>query len=723
LYKLYFMIPTENSISVTRNFSDSNATNVVMASFSDFKEILIDLSLNLSKGEGISIGISSQLLHFFKTDTELSTFLNLIDFRNEDRFSLPINQRMKEEGNISILSQYQNEMRLFLDSYYHLNAPRFNNNNFGDLINQYVGTQKTDPQLNFNKWFISLEEYCAKEALLIEAKTLFEKLNFYALPNNSKLTINDSLEKDEVVAYLTNLVDELIYCKQNIEKEIKKISKKWKNDATAIFKEIYNNYFLVKEAVTFYTNHYDSSTPKKPGLLNFSKSEKSQYEQFETLKKQCIELCILFNHHYTKSAYSGPLNNLEEISIFLNEVNSKLSNWSNEINDNLMERMNRISTLNIDNEILSVAAASVNAHIFELNSKNILNQKFEINTNVFTKYISFLDELIEHCDDIIIEYNDIDANKMWKSFLSALSKKDFDFISKFFKIESSLWLQEFESYFYEKLLVALQHPLTVNNQARGNELFSRYLEVKNIKISKAYNRLLDIFNDNFAKLQTNDPKLIKQFLKEKKEVNKQDFYKEDIKVICNLFPIKIYETYNDDINVTLCINGSHGVKDMAFSISPDDAIDNLEEINTQMSDIPTTEKFSVASNLAISLLSFSQSFSILQLKNANIICLLPQEITNIVKGKLDAFGLKTFNSTGREKEALIEAIIESNRNQVLITMNGLLNYSIPEEIINQYKILGAFNNLGFKILNVWTTDLLDNNEKVLSSLTDKLLND
>ncbi len=689
------------------------------SSITDFKITLVELILSLNDSELIEINLSESLFLLLKNDLE---FIKMFDFANvvhEDEFQLNIKINNVETNNSNLLHEYKNEMRLFLDSYYHINTPKYNQDDFATLIMKNVTKVRNQSTINFSQWFISVEEYNYKHNLLIKAKELFENINSLTWADKQALPINQDLDKEEVVSFITLMHEALIDAKIIMENEVTKISRIWKKEANTEFTTLYNKYFLLKENVVFYTSNYEDRTPIKPSLLNFKKSDKDRFQIFEKLKKDASDVCYLHNELFKKSILLNNFKTIDDLNTFLNDVNLHLSTWVGNINTILMEKMDRINILNINNPQLVSAVKTVDEYIIELNQKQILTDRFEINSMVFTNYINSLDILVEKCGIIIKEYNEVDAKKQWNNFITNLSNKDYTFISKFFKTDSKLWVENFENYFCDKLLSSIHHPLTVKNQDSAKEIFLKYKEVNILKYQQAYNHLAKLYSHRFNKLSKENSKLFKQLSKEKIIV-KSDFYKEDIAKVSSVFPLRIELVENGKVNANIKVLGMDSVHDFSYIISEDDRLENLSASIKKMNEIPMTQRFSVANAIATSLLEYVEEFSIFQLKNANIVCLMPSPFSDLIQSKLDINGVKQFNVRGREKEALIESIVEAQRAQVLIMINGLPNYTKPEEIVNQYKIMEAFIKIGFNIINIWSVDLLENPEKVFDAVVEKL---
>ncbi len=697
-----------------------STTNVKFLSFEVFKDVLMDLIQSIDPDEQISIDLSAKLLARLKTDEFFSKALIFTDLAKEDKIKLPLNQKKDTVEQTNTLKQYRSEIQMFLDSYLHLNSKKFNSASVADLIHEFVAAPRIQPTIYFGQWFITLEEYNHKLDLVQNAAQIFEKTLTQNGDYNESCDISNLNDKEATIQYMQIAIEDLSNGRLTIEAELNKIGKKWKKQAAEGFNLVYSLYFELDHKAKDFERRNKVYVAKKPGFLQFNNIEKSKFEEFEQLKKEAISLserCYVF---FGKPVYTNVIQSQEDIKGLLNEVNQKLADWPQSINNILSEKIGRLSNINTDNEQLMGCIAMVDEYILEMNSKNIWNNKIEINSTVFAQYQFFIDELLERCSKVIEVYSKEENRREWAMFLYLLPKKDQTFISKFIKVHPSKWVEEFKAYYYIKLLHSLHHPLTAHNQQGGKEIFLKYQLIKDIKSAKTINHLYDLFNVRYEKFKKSTPKLAKRILAEKNTILKNDFTNQELASVSAVFPIAIHLTRDEEISAIVNVVHDETEKTYEFSIQLEKPINHLVHIQDKMNDIAMTERFGLASNLAKSLLNYVTEFSILQLKNANIICLWPEPLSEKLKTKLDQYGVKQFKVKSREEEALIESIIESNRSQILLTINGLPNYECPEEIIDQYKVMEAFIHIGFSIINIWSVELLDNDERVFEALVGKL---
>lgn len=696
------------------------ASIVKITSFDTFKELLIEMTSFLGESERLSIAVNPSLLQKLNADDFFKKMSMYADNGFEDTFSLPVGMAKSETKNIDLLHQFNADMRSLLDAYHHLNMKKFNNCSLAELVNQYVTKPKKESLINLGQWYINVDEYSQKLNLLSEAAAIFEKIQISDWYDSQANAINDANDTAATVAYLNDAVVDLKNCKKTIETELQKLGKKWRKQAFNGFNLVYQQYTALHQKAMLFASANEKYVSKKPGILTFNKTEKLTFDTFERLKNDALALSEVYENAFNKNLNLPTLKSISEIENLLSKVNQDLSLWPMTIIKELNEKMSRVSTLNVSNETLAKSSSIVDDYIAEVNARSIWTKKIEINTNVFDKYLAFLDTFIDQCNKAIAFFSRENNKMEWSQYLHSLSVMDQSFLLKFINIHPSLWVEEFENSHCIKLLNALHHPLTVHNQELAKDIYAKYQLAKNLKADKAINHLADLFAMRYSMTSKAQPKLVKRFTKEKNAINKQDFYKEDLALIAATYPLTIRSTKDNSTNAVITLIQNQNEKTFEFSVQMDEPINQLKNINDKMHAIAMTERFSVASNLAKSLMHFVDTFSIFQLKNANIICLWPDELSQVLVNKLDGFGVKQFKVKGREEEALIESIIESNRNQVLLTLNGLPNYECPEEIIDQYKVMEAFINVGFNIANIWTVDLLDNDDRVFNALVEKL---
>jgi hypothetical protein len=116
----------------------------------------------------------------------------------------------------------------------------------------------------------------------------------------------------------------------------------------------------------------------------------------------------------------------------------------------------------------------------------------------------------------------------------------------------------------------------------------------------------------------------------------------------------------------------------------------------------------------------NQNIKIYQLKNANIISLLPAYDDAKLESELDHLNAKVIDTNGVMYDRLTESILFTDKNPFLIVKDEIINSELYEHILWQLKILKTFNDVGYEIISLNTTEQLKDNQKLFDNLIQKI---
>jgi hypothetical protein len=175
-------------------------------------------------------------------------------------------------------------------------------------------------------------------------------------------------------------------------------------------------------------------------------------------------------------------------------------------------------------------------------------------------------------------------------------------------------------------------------------------------------------------------------------------------------------------DVVIEYRSKYGDKVFEFNIDITDYESAMSNINQTIGETSQVHRFGIARDLAYALLSYAHHINIFQLKNANVISILPQSLSDKIIELLNNHGVKQLNTKDREEEALIESLLECERRPILLMSDGLLNPEMPEHFFAQHKIIDAYKIAGYDIKCVWSVDLLHRKEESIHNIIDDILN-
>jgi hypothetical protein len=704
--------------------ADITATPIVEEiSYTQFQDFLISLITNLSPREKDKIVISCGKDFYKKIcNSDLSCIMPYSFNGFSDIMTIsPFSDKSSFVNNISpILSQYQLDMRMLLDAYYHINDVKFQNKSLAEMIWQNVTSSKEKPTVNFNKWSISLEEYNHLNALLSEAASVFEKVGKLSSENADYLHLYDYEDKETLSIALWQIVNELTKVRRKINAQFGNITKVWNKEVVVNYKKVYQPYVFFKQDVEQFILKNGESTPKKPGLLSFNKQNEIVYNQFDALRKRCLELLSISR---SNGIYESKLKQIESIHDLKNEIDNifiGLTIWEQNNSKRQSDKMQRLSTLNLNNIELTAAHNTIIEVVQKLNKLSIRKGKWECNTNLCIKHLAFIDDTILEIEKMLQVLSQNGAMIEKDRFLASLNHDDQLFIKKFLDLPINEWFHEFNKYFLPLLTRALYHPLAICDDVVLQKVVEDVNQFNEIRMSSLPTLLEASLASNIKQVKEKDPKLYKQFFQKPATFNKQDYYKSDIDSLHKNYQIHFIENgrNGDDVKVEL----SSGKGAFYYVISKDDNNIELNKIIDRISTIHLTEQYGAASALAKSLSEYAQNINIYQLKSANIISTLPINSVDIISQLLDKYGVKKLRPVQGILDCVKDCILSFERKQYVIILDGLIDGRRPQDVVNQRMILNKFETAGYEIINLWSVDLMYDAESVFETMVHKLSN-
>ena len=120
------------------------------------------------------------------------------------------------------------------------------------------------------------------------------------------------------------------------------------------------------------------------------------------------------------------------------------------------------------------------------------------------------------------------------------------------------------------------------------------------------------------------------------------------------------------------------------------------------------------------ILSLNQNIKIYQLKNANIISLLPAQDDSYLENELDKINVKVIDTNGVLYDRLTESILFTDRKPFLILKDEMINSELHDHALWQLKMIRLFKVVGYEIISLNTTDQLSDNESQFKELLQKI---
>jgi hypothetical protein len=577
-----------------------------------------------------------------------------------------------------------------------------------------------------------------------------------SLYNQKNILSDNILKKFRIVLDSPNSIEKLKENLENFKNKLSKITLKLDAEINRyeekIWDKLHEEYIVLKnisndiELSLFKDSEF--KTESKISFFNNSKSKKDNEHSnithyFDILKKN-----ILFNQDHELIG----LNSKTSIETFIKNLNQNLLNWHEQGEATVLKMMKSLNKHNSDTATLLKIDQELNMLFIELNESNIFADQFEnTSMNILNQY-GFLSDLLRSVK-ILLEY--IINNReliLWQSFYHQLNPEAKAIIDLLKDHDSSLWLEMFESWYYEKLIQNKSIPDIYNLDVLLDEYQDEVSECQNEFTEYIDNQFFTTRQKLTALFKTRNKKLYNALFKKKGIDNLRyfDLIWEEKEMITHYIPITIINSkllrsnrllkdgnwdliYCDNTNIfnhieknTLLIHKICFLSPLSerVKIGNDLELDQndteksikvlLHEYNYQkpLNELPISEKLKAAKKLAKLLLSLNQGLHLYQLKFANIISLLSSDYNEILNSALDKYGVKESDIGFKLYESVTESILETDRNQYLFIQDYLINLDNSEYFMWQLHVLDLFKKAGFQIINIKSFEKTDKREQI-----------
>jgi hypothetical protein len=577
-----------------------------------------------------------------------------------------------------------------------------------------------------------------------------------SLYNQKNILSDNILKKFRIVLDSPNSIERLKENLENFKNKLSNITLKLDAEINRyeekIWDKLHEEYIVLKnisndiELSLFKDSEF--KTESKITFFNTSKSKKDNQHSnithyFEILKKNIL---------FTQDHELVGLNSKASIETFIKNLNQNLLNWHEQGEAIVLKMMKSLNKHNSDTTTLLKIDQELNMLFIELNESNIFADQFEnTSMNILNQY-GFLSDLLRSVK-ILLEY--IINNReliLWQSFYHQLTPEAKAIIDLLKDHDSKLWLEMFESWYYEKLIQNKSIPDIYNLDV----LLDEYQD----EVSECQNEFPEFIDNQFftsrqkltTLFKTRNKKLYNALFKKKGIDNLRyfDLIWEEKEMITHYIPITIINSkllrsnrllkdgnwnliYCDNTDIFNHIEKSTLLNHKICFLSPisesskignDLELDQndteksikmlLHEYNYQkpLNELPLSEKLKAAKKLAKLLLSLNQGLHIYQLKFANIISLMSSDYNEILKSALDKYGVKESDIGFKLYESVTESILETDRNQYLFVQDYLINLDNSEYFMWQLHVLELFKKAGFQIINIKSFEKTDKKEQI-----------
>lgn len=351
-------------------------------------------------------------------------------------------------------------------------------------------------------------------------------------------------------------------------------------------------------------------------------------------------------------------------------------------------------------EALTLIVENIMSQLVEINQSGLLKKNLEINTRNFIQIWIELNKIIDLLTDLLLCIERNRERIQWNTFVESQE----GFVKKILKALEAYpvenWVGWYTEAIEEVVSKAMIHPLIPDHFDIVKKTMSARIEDWKIRANRDYNALMQqvSVNPKGSKLSLLEHTLEKLgWANQKKEITPIQNGRFEIDTNCETEKGLLF----------LFEDGEGRSRKSRFEISDFYDFQQLSGIRDRMCDIPLTDRFSVSKAIAQHILRLHCNVRVFQSKNANILCLLPLEVSNLLVEKLSFHGLKEFKGRNSTEDAIIESLLETQRKQILVLFNGLPNDTDFSDLESQFMLLEKMETIGFNIHSIWSKDILN----------------
>lgn len=389
----------------------------------------------------------------------------------------------------------------------------------------------------------------------------------------------------------------------------------------------------------------------------------------------------------------------EELAIFLDKVMIQLNELSHQCHLKADDYIKRINTGNIPNPELKTLLEEVEETITEINGKQLLKQKLETNTRNFYQFYFALNQHYQKLKRALVFSKSYPEIMAWKAFTDTLDASALQIVEALKPIPVQRWVSDFDLAANELFFERWTHPAILSDEIiyqAGRNQISRWKT----------NAMDDLYQLKNSKLQNEKaPSSVLSRVGKWLNLGNNTKHTPEQSEPTRLFTISLTDGLGEEVKISMVSEGQDPVEH-SIDVRIIESFAALGDIHKKIDDYAITDRFSIAKTVAGAILGLGCETRVFQLKNANILCLLPKPLSDAMYNELDELGIKEFQGRTSKEDAIIESLIETRRKQVMILFNGLPNDTLVDSFEEQILLLEKIKQLGFITHSVWSKDLI-----------------
>jgi len=423
---------------------------------------------------------------------------------------------------------------------------------------------------------------------------------------------------------------------------------------------------------------------------------------------------------------------------FIENNRAKTSNYQAKSIDNMLHSIQRINKINTNSESVKSLDKRLEGLIQKMNDSSLFNLDLDHNILSFVKQSELcknIEAYIEKCNVLV---NSSSSYLEWKSFYNSTDgvfKLIFEAMKRLSKNE---WIAGFEYWYKYQIQNHVLGEKSISSQ-KMNSYFTHATIANNVEISAVIARLHTQRLEAIKNLKVTSKELYNTLFKKKQlpSVSWQNTAMMNLQFMQSFFPIHISDStsYAKDYDLVISITSDVEIMEPNthyFSPIQSKDIQNISEkkdhflylndykYSGPLRELSSTDKLKASKKLAKYILSLNQSIKIYQLKEANVISLLPAYDDSYLENVLNKINAKVIDTQGVLYDRLTESILFTEKRPFLIIKDELINCELHEHTLWQLKLIQLFKEVGYEVLSLNTTNQMQNNDEQFSYLLQKI---
>jgi len=520
------------------------------------------------------------------------------------------------------------------------------------------------------------------------------------------------------------------------------LSNNTSKELNVTFESLENKFQLHEEAAIAYCIKSEVDKDIKEGMFSMFKKKKQQVTNkiyvvaFDDLSG--LIQTISQKWYNELDAPTSEMITYEYIIDFIKKNKDKSNGYRNEISKNLKQSVQRINKINTSSQEVILLDKRLEDLIQNMNESEIFDLEIDHNILSFVKQEELCKNISDYIEKCHVLLNSSSTYLQWKSFQNSTGEIFNHLFTAIKKLPKNQWVSGFENWYEDQIVNHVLGQKTISPN-KLDDFYSQATISTHAEVASTIAKLHPLRVESTVKLKETTKELHNTLFKKKQlpNVSWNSTALTNRSFMQSFFPIHISDslTYSSEYDLVISLSQSESKEDSNvhfFSPIESKDIQNMADkksnflylndynYNVPLRQLSSTDKLKASKKLAKYILSLNQNIKIYQLKNANIISLLPAYDDSKLENELDELNVKVIDTNGVMYDRLTESILFTERKPYLIIKDELINSELHEHLLWQLKLKQLFQDVGYEILSLNTTDQLEDNQGQFDKMIQKI---